>query len=349
MKAANKNLNIIYICTADKAPAGGPKVVYNHSDIINNLNNNISSEVLHIKKKKYKKWNSSLKKLFGIGKQDYYGWNYKDITVVRNFKSKWLNSNIKVKNDFNFDKNKDFVIIPEIFAHLAIGLLQKKKIPYAIFAQNGYLLNITNDFKTLNESYKKAKFILSYSKDISNCINLAFKRCKNKILKTNISINKNKFNFKVKKNNTITYMPRKLPHHSNNLIFFLRDKLPKGWKLKPLHNLKESKVYNELSKSKIFLSFSDMEGLGIPPIEAAIAGNHVIGYTGEGGKQYWKKPIFTEIPNGNISKFVNAILTNIKQKKFNKKYPKERKGIINQFSPEQEKKRLIDMIKKINK
>ena len=41
MKAANKNLNIIYICTADKAPAGGPKVVYNHSDIINNLNENV--------------------------------------------------------------------------------------------------------------------------------------------------------------------------------------------------------------------------------------------------------------------------------------------------------------------
>ena len=46
----------------------------------------------------------------------------------------------------------------------------------------------------------------------------------------------------------------------------------------------------------------------MPPIEAALAGNKVIGYTGEGGKEYWKKPIFTEIPNGNALKFVKEIL-----------------------------------------
>ena len=36
---------------------------------------------------------------------------------------------------------------------------------------------------------------------------------------------------------------------------------------------------------KIFLSFSSLEGLGLPPVEAALAGNHVIGYTGEGGNE----------------------------------------------------------------
>ena len=62
-----------------------------------------------------------------------------------------------------------------------------------------------------------------------------------------------------------------------------------------------------MCKSKIFLSFSHLEGFGLPPIEAAIAGNKVIGYTGRGGSEYWKKPIFTEIPHGNISKFVYEI------------------------------------------
>ena len=31
-----------------------------------------------------------------------------------------------------------------------------------------------------------------------------------------------------------------------------------------------------------------MEGLGLTPLEAAKEGNKVIGYTGEGGKDYWK-------------------------------------------------------------
>ena len=50
----------------------------------------------------------------------------------------------------------------------------------------------------------------------------------------------------------------------------------------------KKKLINYLSKSKIFLSFSNLEGIGIPPIEAALAGNKVIGYTGGGGIEYWK-------------------------------------------------------------
>ena len=349
MRGLMRNLNIIYICTADKGPAGGPKVIYNHSDIINKINKNVTSEVLHIKKKKYRKWNTSIKKFLNIKNSQYFGWKLNDITVEKNFKSKWLNSNIKIKNTLNFNKNKDFVIFPEIFAHLAADLLRGTGVHYAIFVQNGYLLNITNDYKKLNEGYKNAKFILSYSKDITNCINLGFKNCKNKILKTNTSVDIKKFNFKIKKNNIITYMPRKLSHHSENLVFFLKNKLPKGWKLKSLSNLTEEKIYQELSRSKIFLSFSNMEGLGIPPIEAAIAGNHVIGYPGEGGKDYWKKPIFTEIPHGNLSKFSSEILAFIKKKKFKKIYFSARKKIINQYSSNQERIKVQNMLSQILK
>ena len=116
-------------------------------------------------------------------------------------------------------------------------------MPYAIFVQNGYSLNSTNDYKTLEDVYKYAKFILSYSNDISKCVKLAFPKCSKKILRTNISVDAKKFNFNTKKNNLITYMPRKLPTHSDNLVFFLRNSLPKSWKFKSLHNLNENEVY----------------------------------------------------------------------------------------------------------
>ena len=62
MEHTNNSLNIIYICTAEKGPSGGAKIIYNHSDHINKLNiANVSSEVLHIEKKKISKWNTSLK------------------------------------------------------------------------------------------------------------------------------------------------------------------------------------------------------------------------------------------------------------------------------------------------
>ncbi len=350
MSHVNQISNIIYINSAEKGASGGRKTIYYHSNLINKLNlENVTSEIIYIKKRKLSKWRTSFKKIFNISSNDYYGWSTKDITLIKNFKSKWLTNNTKIKDNFIFNKKKDFVIIPEIFAHFAKNLCIKKKIPYAIFVQNGYCLNSTGDLKTLETVYKKAKFILSYSKDITECINMAFKNCKKKILKTNISIDINKFNFRLKKTNTITYMPRKLPSHSDNLIFFLRNNLPKSWKLKPLHNLSEKEVYNSLLKSKIFLSFSNMEGLGMPPIEAAIAGNKVIGYPGQGGKEYWRKPIFTEIPHGNLSKFINEIHLFINNQNETKKFKSARKKLTNKYSTIQEKKLLIKMINKIKK
>jgi hypothetical protein len=55
------------------------------------------------------------------------------------------------------------------------------------------------------------------------------------------------------------------------------------------------------------MSFSEYEGLGLPPIEAALSGNRVIGYTGEAGKEYWRAPLFTEIINGDVLGFVARV------------------------------------------
>ena len=343
-----ENLNIIYISHSEKGPSGGGKIIYKHSDIINNLGNGFTSQVLHIKKKKNKKWSNSLNKILNINRKKYYGWNINDITINKNFKSEWFKSNIDIKNDFLFDKKKDFIIIPEIFAHLANDLLYKKKILYAIFVQNGYCLHPTNDYKALDKAYRNAKFILSYSKDINKCLKLAFPFCENKIQDTMHAINKNEFDFSIKKINMITYMPRKLPVHVEHLLFFLKKHLPKSWKTKSIHNLKQKDVYKYLVKSKIFLSFSELEGLGLPPVEAAIAGNKVIGYTGEGGKGYWQEPIFTEIPNGNFSKFIVEILKFIKKGWKNKKFNFGRKKLIRNFSPDLERKKIKIMLNKIN-
>ena len=71
-------------------------------------------------------------------------------------------------------EKKDFLILPEIFAHLAEDMCIKNDINYAIFAQNGYVILSTNNERKLSLAYKKAKFIISYSDDITNCIKLKF-------------------------------------------------------------------------------------------------------------------------------------------------------------------------------
>ena len=136
MKHDNSVSNVIYLNTAEKGPSGGGKTIYNHSHLINKLNiKNLTSEILHVKKKKISKWNTSLKKILKIDNSNYFGWTVNDITVSKNFKSRWFNKKIKIKNNFTFENKKDFVIFPEIFAHFAKKLCIEKKVPYEVIKE----------------------------------------------------------------------------------------------------------------------------------------------------------------------------------------------------------------------
>jgi glycosyltransferase involved in cell wall biosynthesis len=340
-------MNIIYLNTTEKKPSGGANIIYKHSSIINNLKiKDLTSEVLHLNKSKLSKFKTSLKKKFKIHSLEY-GWKFEEISIVKNYKHKWIKNSVKVRNKFNFDQKNDFIILPEIWAHFAEDFLIKKNIKYGIFVQNGYAMNYSSNKKKLISAYRNAEFILSYSKDISQCVRTVFNVNPSKIIKTNISIN---FVQRFNKKNIITYMPRKLLNHSNNLLFFLQPNLPKNWIIKPIDQLNQEQTFDCLKESRIFLSFSDMEGLGMPPLEAAILGNKVIGYTGQGGNEYWKRPLFEKIENGNIIKFFKTILNNINQinNKWVKKTSNERKKLIKKYSPEQEKAKILKMIKLIS-
>ena len=60
---ANLNkINIVYLVPSLKGAAGGVKVIYSHSTILNSLNKNLTSSVLHLKKKKFTKLNYLFKK-----------------------------------------------------------------------------------------------------------------------------------------------------------------------------------------------------------------------------------------------------------------------------------------------
>ena len=339
--------NIIYICDAEKKASGGAKIIYQHSAIINSLKN-LNSEVLHIKLKKRAKWGMSISKKISFLNYSQQGWQANQIKAVENFKHTWFKNKINLKIDLKFDSRKDFVIIPEIYAHLADDLLIKKKIKYAIFVQNGYAINSTSNSQKIEKVYNNAQCILSYSKDITDCILINFPKLKKKIIQLSISVNVQKYKFKQKKKNLITFMSRKLPHHSSKVVSILKRHLPLKWKIKDLNNITEKEVFNNLHQSKIFLSFSELEGLGIPPIEAALLKNYVIGYIGEGGKDYWSKPLFTKISCGDINQFVYEILKKAKTKNLgNYNLAKYQKKLKEKYSIQNEVKSLKIFLKKI--
>jgi hypothetical protein len=346
-----KNLNIIYLLPEMKGASGGAKVIYKHSAMLNNIDKNVSSSINHLKKKISYKITTSLSKKFKIFEQNNSGWMGREMKISKNFtpSSQWVTNKLVLGKSLDFNRYSDFLIIPEIWAHFADDLnLKKKKINYAIFVQGFFHMESTNDFYKLKRSYEGAKLILSDSKYTIKCLKEMFPEFKNKVHRIHFSIDVKKFKIG-KKSNLITYMPRKLVNHSSLLLFYLKNLLPKNWKILALNNLSEKKLIHLLGKSKIFLSFSNLEGIGIPPIEAALSGNKVVGYTGAGGMEYWQGQIFKKIENGEIADFGQKVLSEINNYKLSwiKKSYREREKLAKQYSDELEKKSLKILIKKV--
>jgi hypothetical protein len=141
---------------------------------------------------------------------------------------------------------------------------------------------------------------------------MAFPGTESRILRVHYSVDATRFNPSQSKENLITYMPRKLADHSAKVLFFLRNHLPSHWRVVPIDGLNEVGVAELLQRSKIFLSFSHFEGCPLPPLEAALSGNQVIGYTGQGAKEYWTREIFEEVESGDVVTFAQRVLSKVK-------------------------------------
>ncbi len=321
--------SIIYICpTGKNKPTGGIKIIYRHVEILSQLlPKEANAKVFH----------------------------FEDL----NFRNNWFTHKVDFKKNFTFDPAKEFAIIPEWMAVYHAKILQNQNVKYGIFVLNGFYLHTKpkKNFTDLDiyEAYKKAEFLLSCADEITEAIKLTFPEFKEKIIRVNVSVDSEKYSCSKeifeKKENLITYMPRKHKNNSEILLFILNRHLPKNWKIRSIDNLTEIEVANTFKKSKIFLSFSELEGLGLPPIEAALCGNHVIGYTGEGGKEFWNAPIFDEVSSGDIRTFAKKTINKVKEYNKNNyifdKFKLHSDKLAVEYSTEKEKKSLKLLIDRI--
>ena len=83
-----KKANIIYLLPEMKGASGGAKVIYNHSLILNNLDKNINSRIVHLKKKISYKLELSLAKKVKLFSKTHSGWDGNRMKISKNFKPK---------------------------------------------------------------------------------------------------------------------------------------------------------------------------------------------------------------------------------------------------------------------
>lgn len=274
-------LKLTYLCPNAKKASGGTKVIYRHTSLINGFNlTDVSAQIFHPK------------------------------NVL--FRCQWLFPNLCFKTNFTFDASNEIYVIHEMWAGREARLAHRKGIKYMIQVQGGYDVFRKSDWNAVYFAYQHAQLITCVSQDIYDCLVFLFPEFAKKIHRIHLSLESDLFEPAEIKSNMITYMPRKLKKHSDLVMLFIKSHLPPHWTLVPIDGMNMDEVAQLLAKSKIFLSFSELEGFGLPPVEAALAGNLVIGYTGEAGREYWLENQFHEVNCGNIRGFAQAILDKIK-------------------------------------
>ena len=75
-----------------------------------------------------------------------------------------------------------------------------------------------------------------------------------------------------------------------------------GWEIVCLDGMTDEEVAHHYSTAAIFLSFSKLEGIGTPPLEAMISGAMVVGFAGLGGYEYHSE--FAQVTEEGIAEYL---------------------------------------------
>mgnify|MGYP003608191358 CR=1 FL=1 len=295
---------IYFICTANKQPIGGIKQLYRQVDILNQ--NGFDACIVHRKKGFRHQWFKNKTKIiynlsiFTTIDEIILQKRVKPFKKIKNF--------LRSRNDDPIDKN-GILVMPEIFGpYISEFYSDMQKV---IFNQNCYYTfnNCTSIDLKKEPVYLNQNFLASIvvSEDSKNYLESTFP--KSTTHRIHLGINTDKFSYnKATKKKQIAFMPRKLGDDIIQILNILkiRNNL-KNWNFVPIDNNTEDEVAEILNESLIFLSLNHKEGFGLPPAEAMASGCIVIGYAGQGGKEYFNPDFSFKIDDGDVIQFVNKI------------------------------------------
>jgi hypothetical protein len=110
------------------------------------------------------------------------------------------------------------------------------------------------------------------------------------------------------KRRRIAYMPRRRGQEAAQVLELLRFRgVLDGWEIVGIDGRTEAEVASLLRTTQIFLSFSRLEGLGLPPLEALACGSLVVGYHGFGGREFFRRPFAMAVEDSDVVGFARAV------------------------------------------
>jgi len=123
-----------------------------------------------------------------------------------------------------------------------------------------------------------------------------------------VSMKPEDFPFKARKQDLITYMPRKRPWEARIIDHALRSRGRLGsYRLEALDGIPRAEVARKLGESRIFISLLKTEALGFPAAEAMASGAIVVGFDGLGCAEYFDDSTGIPVTEGDVAGVVAAV------------------------------------------
>jgi glycosyltransferase involved in cell wall biosynthesis len=347
----------IFFVTPDiNSPTGGIKQLYRQVDVLNN--NGFNAFILHQKEGFKCTWfqnNTKIayhKTIFEDLENLIKESVTKDYSALLKFKiaaSKTINNFLSFKKTKNtIITNNDVFVFAEVYGPNISTLLKGNK--KVIYNQGAYqtFFHYDLDLKNKQTPYLDSELVATIvnSEDAKNYIRYTFP---NMIVnRVKYGIDSKIFYFNENKKKKIAFMPRRLRVDLIQVINILkfRGKL-QNWELVEIHNMNEAQVADNLRNCAFFLSFSINEGFGMPPAEAMACGCVVVGYSGKGGREFFKDDFCYPVQDRDVLAFATTLEKvmdeyELDSKPFIEKGKRASEFILSEYSMENEIKTIVD-------
>jgi hypothetical protein len=106
----------------------------------------------------------------------------------------------------------------------------------------------------------------------------------------------------------IAYMSRRRGEEADQVLWLLeRRGVLDDWEVVRIKGKSELEVAELLRSAQVFLSFSQLEGFGMPPLEALACGCLVVGFNGFGGRELFHAPFAVAVEDSDVVGFARAV------------------------------------------
>ena len=272
-QATGSSTRVFYLAPDAAEASGGVRVIYRHVDFLNQLG--FDASVLHPR---------------GARR----AWWFENDTRVASVDDVLLTSN-------------DILVVPELYGANLDYLADQLRL--VIFNQGAYHTfsgHRAEDGARFLDNRVEA--ILTVSEDSRRLLQLVFEstpvHCVRSVIEPSVFHPPTMHSGRRR----LAYVTSRRGIERNHLLTALaiRQRLV-DWDQIAIEGMTESAVAEALRGSAIFLSFSQLDGFGLPPAEAMACGCYVIGFHGQGGQEYFDPSYCHPIKDTDLHAFICAV------------------------------------------